>query len=122
MSNWSPSPKEHSAIVGRLKSAAGHLRAVIGMVEAGEPCSEVLHQFGAVQAALVAAGSAIVDCHSALAGESSAGIILRDPSTEARVAELEQLVILYELLNRHSVLVMEVPNGRNTQERTRAAR
>jgi len=37
------SPKEHSAIVGRLKTAAGHLRAVIAMVETGEPADEVLH-------------------------------------------------------------------------------
>ncbi len=59
MSNWLPSPKEHSAIVGRLKSAAGHLRAVIGMVEAGKSCDEVLHQLGAVQAALAVAGGAL---------------------------------------------------------------
>jgi DNA-binding FrmR family transcriptional regulator len=122
MSNRLLSPKEHSAIVGRLKTAAGHLRAVIAMVETGEPCDEVLHQLGAVQAALVAAGGAIVDCHPALAGESSVEIILRNPSTEARVAELERLVTLYGLLSKHSVLLMEVPNGRNTQERTRAAR
>ena len=118
MSNRLPSPREHSAIVGRLKTAAGHLHAVIAMVETGEPCDEVLHQLGAVQAALVAAGGAIVDCQV----ESSAEIILRNPSTEARVAELERLVTLYGLLSKHSVLLMEVPNGRNTQERTRAAR
>jgi len=118
MSSWLPSPKAHSAIVGRLKTAAGHLRAVIGIVEAGEPCDEVLHQLGAVQAALVAAGSAMVDCQV----ETSAEIILRNPSTEARVAELERLVTLYGLLTKHSVLVMEVPNERNTRNRTRSTR
>ncbi len=118
MSNWLPSPKEHSAIVGRLKTAAGHLRAVIGMVEAGEPCDEVLHQLGAVQAALAAAGGAIVDCQV----ESSAEIILRNPSTEARVAELERLVTLYGLLSKRPVLLMEVPNERTTQKRTRSTR
>ncbi len=118
MSNRSLSPKEHSAIVSRLKTAAGHLRAVIGMVESSEPCDEVLHQLGAVQAALVAAGSAIIDCQV----ESSAEIILRNPSTEARVAELERLITLYGLLTKRSVLLMEVPNGRNTQKRTRSAR
>lgn len=82
----------------------------------------MLQQLGAVQAALVAAGGAIVDCHPALAGESSAEIILRNPSTEARVTERERLVTLYGLLSKHSVLLMEVPNGRNTQERTRSAR
>ncbi len=30
MNNRLPSPKEHSAIVSRLKTTAGHLRAVIG--------------------------------------------------------------------------------------------
>ncbi len=115
--NYSPtSPEEHRAILGRLKSAAGHLRAVIGMVEVGEPCDAVLHQLGAVQAALASAGSAIIDCQV----ESSAEIILRNPSTEVRVAELERLVTLYGLLTRHSVLVMEVPNERTTQKRTRS--
>ncbi len=119
MSNWLPSPKEHSAIVGRLKTAAGHPRAVIGMIEAGEPCDEVLHQLGAVQAALAAAGGTIVDCHPVLAGESNADIILCNPSTEARVAELERLATLYGLLSKHPVLLMEIQNGRNTQKRTR---
>lgn len=118
MNHCLPSPKGHSAIVSRLKTAAGHLRAVIGMVEDGEPCDKVLHQLGAVQAALVAAGGAIVDCQV----ESSAEIILRNPSTEARVAELERLVTLYGLLTKHSVLVMEVPNERNTRNRTRSTR
>ena len=39
----------------RLRSAAGHLNAVIGMVERQAPCDEVLHQLCAVQAALDAA-------------------------------------------------------------------
>jgi len=34
------------------------------MVEGGEPCGEVLHQLGTVQAALAAAGSAMVDCQT----------------------------------------------------------
>ncbi len=117
MSSRLPSPKEHSAIIGRLKTAAGHLRAVIGMIEAGEPCDQVLHQLGAVQAALIAAGGAIVDCQV----ESSAEIILCNPSTEARVAELERLVTLYGLLTKHSVLLMEAPNDRTSQKRTRTA-
>jgi len=118
MINRLPSPKEHSAIVGRLKTAAGHLRAVIAMVETGEPCDEVLHQLGAVQAALVAAGGAIVDCQV----ESSAEIILRNPSTEARVAELERLVTLYGLLSKRFILLMEASNVRNIQKRTRSTR
>ncbi len=88
------------------------------MVEAGKSCDAVLHQLGAVQAALAAAGSAIIDCQV----QSSAETILRNPSTEARVAELERLVTLYGLLTRHSVLVMEVPNDRNSQKRTRSTR
>jgi hypothetical protein NreA len=118
MNNWQPSSEEHSAIVRRLKTAAGHLRAVIAMIEDGEPCDQVLHQLGAVQAALAAAGGTMVDCQV----ESSAQVILRHPSTEARVAELERLITLYGLLTKHSVLLMEVPNGRNAQKRTRSAR
>ena len=50
-------PEGRTAIVMRLRSAEGHLGAVIDLLEAGEaPCEQVLHQLGAVRAALRVAG------------------------------------------------------------------
>jgi len=54
-------PEEQVDIVRRLRSAEGHLGAVIGLLEAGKPCEQVLHQLGAVRAALRVAGARLVD-------------------------------------------------------------
>jgi DNA-binding FrmR family transcriptional regulator len=51
-------------IMQRLRSAAGHLNAVIYMAESGQSCEEVLHQLNAVQAALRIAGIKIVCCEA----------------------------------------------------------
>ena len=50
-------------IVSRLRSAAGHLRAVTRMVENGAPCGEVLHQLNAVQGALRAVARELLAEH-----------------------------------------------------------
>ena len=52
--------EEQAEIVRRLRSAGGHLEAIIGMLEAGEPCEPILHQLGAVQSALRAAGARLL--------------------------------------------------------------
>jgi DNA-binding FrmR family transcriptional regulator len=44
------------ALLTRLRTAEGHLHAVIGMAENGASCDEVLHQLNAVCAAIRAAG------------------------------------------------------------------
>ncbi len=50
---------DHDALLNRLRSAEGHLHGIIGMLEADEPCEQVLHQLEAVEAALEAAGRAL---------------------------------------------------------------
>lgn len=80
-------------IVNRLRSAEGHLHAVIGMVEAGAPCEEVLHQLAAVEAALNVAGRALRFCQFM----QSVNMILHGPNAEARIAEVERLATLYGL-------------------------
>lgn len=47
----------------RLKSARGHLDAVIRMVEEERYCVDVLHQIGAVQAALDHVRRAVLEDH-----------------------------------------------------------
>lgn len=50
-----PEKINSTQLIRRLRSAQGHLQTVTGMVEAGEPCEQALHQLNAVQGALKAA-------------------------------------------------------------------
>ncbi|HKZ82178.1 MAG TPA: metal-sensitive transcriptional regulator [Anaerolineae bacterium] len=93
MSHRLKSPKTQLAIVNRLRSAEGHLHAIIGMVESGAPCEDVLHQLDAVEAALCATGRALRYCQF----RKSIEAIRHSPSAEARTAELQRLTTLYGL-------------------------
>jgi DNA-binding FrmR family transcriptional regulator len=85
--------------VRRLRSAAGHLNAVIKMTESGEPCEQILHQLNAVQAALQTAGVKIIECQA----QSSQDVILNSTSVTQRTAELRQLQSLYTIfVKQHS--------------------
>ena len=53
----------HPALIARLKRADGHLRAVIGMIEAGKPCLEIAQQLQAVESAVVNAKRALIHDH-----------------------------------------------------------
>lgn len=55
-----PQPPE---IIRRLKRIEGHTRAVREMAEAGRPCADVIHQIGAVEAALRRTANAILISH-----------------------------------------------------------
>lgn len=89
---------EQAEIVRRLRSAGGHLEAIIGMLEAGEPCESILHQLGAVQAALRAAGARLLTCQL----RQSQDFIRHNPCAEDRVAEITRLLVLYHLLTKYS--------------------
>lgn len=53
----------HPDIVKRLRRAEGHLRHVIGMIEAGKPCAEIAHQLHAVTRALTEAKRVLIHDH-----------------------------------------------------------
>lgn len=53
----------HPAITARLKRAEGHLRAVVGMIEAGRSCLEIAQQLHAVEKAVVNAKRALILDH-----------------------------------------------------------
>jgi len=89
---------QQSEILQRLRSASGHLNAVIKMAEAGQPCEQVLHQLGAVEAALRAAGIKLIICQA----QSSEAVILDSPSSEQRLAELKRLRSLYTIFRQYS--------------------
>ena len=92
-------PEQRTEIVRRLRSAEGHLRAVIGLLESGKaPCEQVLHQLGAVRAALRAAGARILNDQV----NCSEDIIQNSTCPEDRATELNRLVNLYYLVVQYS--------------------
>ena len=53
----------HPDIIKRLKRAEGHLRALIGMIEAGKPCMELAQQLHAVENAIGNAKRELIQDH-----------------------------------------------------------
>ena len=53
----------HPALIARLKRADGHLRAVISMIEDGQPCLEIAQQLQAVEKAVANAKRALIHDH-----------------------------------------------------------
>lgn len=53
----------HNDIVKRLKRADGHLRRVIAMIEAGQPCVDVAQQLHAVEKAIGQAKQVFIRDH-----------------------------------------------------------
>lgn len=97
-------PDPHVEVIRRLRSAAGHLQAVIEMTEGGKPCEEVLHQLNAVEAALHAAGTCLIQARV----DSSKVVILTNPSAARRSVELKRLLSLYSAMLHQSNQAHEV--------------
>lgn len=55
--------ESHPDIIKRLKRAEGHLRALIGMIEAGKPCLELAQQLHAVENAIGNAKRELIHDH-----------------------------------------------------------
>jgi len=53
----------HPEVLRRLRLAAGHLRGVIGMIEAGEPCLKLAAQLHAVENAIAASKRIVIETH-----------------------------------------------------------
>lgn len=75
----------HPDIVKRLKRAEGHLRTVIGMIEAGRPCLDLAQQLHAVEKAVGNAKSVLIHDHIDHCLEDSIG-----PKSKAERAVLEE--------------------------------
>ena len=87
-----------------MRSASGHLKAVIEMTEAGRPCEQVLHQLNAVQAALRVAGLKLITCQA----QNSQAVILDSRSPKQRISELKRLQSLYTIYMKYSNHYREV--------------
>jgi DNA-binding FrmR family transcriptional regulator len=87
---------ESDEVLKRLKSAEGHLRGVIRMVEEGVYCIDVIRQIQAVQAALNKINTTILEEHlnscviTAIRGE--------DPNDRERV--LSEIADVYEMATK----------------------
>ncbi len=55
--------QSHPGIIKRLKRAEGHLRALIGMIEAGRPCLDLAQQLHAVEGAVANAKRELIHDH-----------------------------------------------------------
>lgn len=79
----------HPDIVKRLKRAEGHLRNVIGMIEAGRSCLELAQQLHAVERAVAAAKKTLVHDHI----DHCLAHAAEDEPRDARIAieELKQI-------------------------------
>lgn len=53
----------HPDLIKRLKRAEGHLRHVIGMIEAQQPCLDIARQLAAVESAVTAAKRVLIHEH-----------------------------------------------------------
>ena len=84
-------------IIQRLRSAAGHLNAVLDMVESGKPCEDVLHQLNAVQSSLRIAGRKMICCEA----ESVREDILNSLSFPQCSTQLHRLQSLYTIYIQH---------------------
>lgn len=78
-------------IVSRLRSAAGHLRAVTRMVETGAACGEVLYQLNAVQSSLRAAARELLAVHLV----ESERIIKDSDCPKERALAVDRLMEIY---------------------------
>ena len=56
-------PKAKEKIIARLRSVAGHMNAVIRMVEEDRYCMDVLKQTQAIQSAITRANAALLERH-----------------------------------------------------------
>ena len=81
--------ESHPAIIQRLKRAEGHLRALIGMIEAGKPCLDLAQQLHAVENAIANAKRELIHDHidHCLDGAVAKGV----KSSRAALAEFKAL-------------------------------
>jgi DNA-binding FrmR family transcriptional regulator len=77
-------PQHEKAILNRLKTARGHLDAVVRMVEEGTYCPEIMKQLSAVQGSLEGASRLVLRNHL----ETCVASAMRDGRTEEIVDEL----------------------------------
>ena len=87
---------DKQALVARLLTAQGHLSAVIRMVENDRSCEDVLHQIGAVRAALNAISLQMLKQQL----HDSTDFITSEACPDRRCVELTRLLNLYLIFSK----------------------
>ena len=85
-------------LLARLRSAQGHLQAVVHMTVRGDPVEDVLPQLWSVEAALSAAGRRLLLAQMRISTQT----ILRAPSMKERSQEAERLARIVSLAAQHT--------------------
>jgi DNA-binding FrmR family transcriptional regulator len=80
--------KHRKKVIDRLSRIEGHIRGIKKMVEEDRNCPDLLHQLGAVKAALNKTGELILEDHI----ESCLVDAIKDGSTEEYVKELKEAI------------------------------
>jgi len=88
-----PSKLIQPDLIRRLRSAEGHLRGIIGMLEADADCQDIVRQVLAVQGALREVNRLLVHHHL----NDCVPTALSDPDAEARERAVAGVLALYEL-------------------------
>jgi len=90
-----PSAAIRPDLVRRLRSAEGHVRGIIGMIETGADCQDILRQTLAVQGALRVVNNLLLKHHlnDCLRAE------LWDADPQVREHALNTVVELYDLIS-----------------------
>ncbi len=73
-----PIHQTHSEIVRRLRRAEGHLRSIIGMIEAQRSCLEIAQQLQAVEKAIEQAKKTLIHDHIENCLEEAVGPLPRE--------------------------------------------
>lgn len=68
----------HPELVKRLKRAEGHLRHVISMIEADQPCVDIARQLAAVESAVTAAKRVLIHDHIDHCLDNDTGSVLAE--------------------------------------------
>jgi DNA-binding FrmR family transcriptional regulator len=55
--------RTHGAVAKRLRLVEGHVRSVVGMIEAGRPCLEIAQQMHAIERAVAEAKRTLIQDH-----------------------------------------------------------
>ena len=79
----------HPDIIKRLRRAEGHLRSLIGMIEAGRPCLELAQQLHAIERAIGNAKRELIHDHMEHCLDENA--VNGSPSSRAALREFKAL-------------------------------
>jgi DNA-binding FrmR family transcriptional regulator len=91
MSNGPHPHPQSPEVIRRLKRIEGHVRAVRQMAEEGRPCADVIHQIGAIEAALRRVANAVLSDHLDRCIASSVG----DTQVRGLIGELKAALDTY---------------------------